>query len=515
MRLARTTRVASGTVPVAAALAAAGLAAALLVAAPPAAPPTPPPDAARPGVLPSAGSGRPLLEQRRILRTLTGLPDAGPGGGPEVPANRIPPGFGTLDPTFGTRGTVTTTVPGVQVGASDVALLDDQSIVAVGGALAGAGPDFAIARYRPDGSLDPAFGTGGLVVTGWPAAPGAAGAQGVAVAAGNRIVVVGTAGLGGGNDIGVAVARYRPDGSLDPAFGIGGKVVTSVSPVGDGGANAVAIQPDGKIVAVGGGNDQDGNADFMAVRYLPDGRMDTSFANNGVALVPIPGGDANASAVALQPDGGIVLAGTAVGPGDAGQQFAVARLTPRGAPDPRFGSDGVVLAQFRPGEDKGGAQAVVLGRDGRLVVAGVGETSAGLAAFGLMRLLADGRLDTAFGTGGKVLTEFDGESVASRVVTRPDGGMVAVGSSGMPSRIALAGYRADGSLDPTFGTGGRTVTPIGAASAATSALTQRSGNIVVAGSTGSTDFATGGFALARYLGTAAGCTPPACSVGLG
>jgi hypothetical protein len=91
---------------------------------------------------------------------------------------------------------------------------------------------------------------------------------------------------------------------------------------------------------------------------------------------------------------------------------------------------------------------------------------------------------------------------------------VAAGSAGLPSRTALAGYRPDGSLDPAFGTGGRTVTAIGAASAGTSAVVQSSGGIVVAGTSASADFATGGFALARYLGSA-GCKPPTCTVGLG
>jgi uncharacterized delta-60 repeat protein len=290
-------------------------------------------------------------------------------------------------------------------------------------------------------------------------------------------------------------------------------VVTAVSPVGDGGGNAVTIQPDGKIIVIGGASDQQNSADFLAVRYLATGAMDTSFGNNGVALIPMSGGDSSASGVAVQGNGAIVIVGTAI-TASAGQEFGIARLTPGGALDPTFGSGGIVLAQFQTGQDKGGAQSVAIGRDGRIVVAGLGETSAGHAAFGLMRLLTDGSLDPTFGTGGKVLTEFAGESIAARVVLRADGGMVAVGSAGFPSRIALVGYRADGQLDPAFGTHGRTLTAIGPASAGTAAVAQSSGNIVVAGTSAAADFATGGFALARYLGVA-GCTPPTCQVGLG
>jgi uncharacterized delta-60 repeat protein len=506
MRPARTCRsavVVAGLVPLMLAAAIAGLALR-------GSPGTPGP---RPAALPSVdGTGR-ALDQRGLLRTLTGLPGAGVGGGPAVPQNPVPPHFGTPDPTFGTKGTVTTAFPGRQVGASDLALLADQSMVAVGGALGNDSPDFAIARYRRDGALDPTFGTGGLVTTPWPAAQGASGAQGVAVGSGNRIVVIGTAGLGQGQDIGVAVARYLPSGAPDTTFGNGGKVISAVSPVGDGGGNAVAIQPDGKIVVVGGANDQAGEADFLAVRYLPDGNPDTSFGNNGVVLIPIPGGDSSAGAVALQANGAIVIAGTAIGPGSGGQEFGIARLTRTGALDTTFGSGGVVLAQFQPGQTKGGAQSVAVARDGRIMVAGLGQTPDGRGAFGLMRLAADGSLDPTFGTGGKVLTEFDGESIATRVVSLGSGGLVAVGSAGLPSRIALAGYRSDGSLDPAFGTHGRTVTAIGPASAGTSAVVQSSGNVVV-GTSAAADFSTGGFALARYLGSA-GCKPPVCTVGLG
>jgi uncharacterized delta-60 repeat protein len=463
--------------------------------------PTSGPDRAEPGALPSVGGSGPSLAQSNLLSTRTGLPSAGVGAGPAVPANPVPPGFGTLDPTFGTRGIVTTMFAGRAVGASDVVLLGDQSIVAVGGALQGNSPDFVLAKYRANGAPDTTFGSGGQVVTPWPAATGANGANGVAVGAGNTIVVVGTTGLGHAQDIGVALARYRADGTLDPTFGTGGQVTTPVGPSGDGGGNAVLAQPDGKVVVAGGATNQNGDADFVAVRYLTNGNLDTSFGNNGVAMTPIPGGDASASAVALQPDGKVVLAGTAIGPAGAGQEFAIVRLTTSGIPDPAFGTSGVVLTQFFAGQSKGGAQTVAIMKDGRIVVGGVGQTTAGSAAFGLMRLSTGGGLDPTFGTGGMVLTEFDGESLVTRVLLRPDGGIVAVGSEGFPSRLALAGYRTDGSLDPAFGVRGRTVSAIGAACAGTSAATQSTGNIVVAGTTAAADFSSGGFALARYLGS--------------
>jgi uncharacterized delta-60 repeat protein len=140
---------------------------------------------------------------------------------------------------------------------------------------------FALARYRPDGQLDPTFGSGGKVVTdfGTPAHKSGRGAEprgaaALAIQGDDKIVVAG----GTGSDF--ALARYRPDGQLDPTFGSGGKVVTDVGArpgsYERSGANAIAIQPDGKILAAG-----TGPHDFALVRYTRDGRLDRSFGGGG------------------------------------------------------------------------------------------------------------------------------------------------------------------------------------------------------------------------------------------
>jgi uncharacterized delta-60 repeat protein len=379
-----------------------------------------------------------------------------------------------------------------------VALLHDGSIIAAGGPPSGDSADFLLARYSRDGVLDGRFGDHGLVVTPWAAPNGGQGAAGVAVGRGDRIVAVGTAGLGRGDEIGFAIAQYRPDGSLDRSFGTGGRIVTPVGPVGDAGASAVVFQPDGRIVVVGGANDAQGNADFAAVRYLPGGQLDPTFGTGGIALVVIPGGDAAASSVALQPDGKIVIAGTAVTNG--GQNFCAVRLTEGGVPDPGFGTGGIVLAQNIPGQDKGGAMSVAIGPGGKVLLAGLGETAAGRTAFGLMRFTGDGAPDPTFGGGtGQVLTEFADQSAAERVLVRPDGSIVAVGVVGSAtSTFALAGYRSNGDLDPAFGDQGRTTTAFGTNSAAFGAVLQRTGKIVAVGGTGSQSASN--FVVARYLG---------------
>jgi uncharacterized delta-60 repeat protein len=426
-----------------------------------------------------------------------------------------PSGYpGDLDPTFGTNGTVVTSFPEqVAAGASGIAV-QGRNLVVGGGGLSSTAPDFLLARYRGDGTLDPRFGEGGRVITPMPSADGANGVEAVAVQPDRRIVAVGTAGLGSGNNIGFAVARYLPDGKLDKTFGVNGVTITPVGPVGDGGASGLAIQPDGKIVVVGGANDDDNNANFAVARYLPNGTLDTAFGNAGTLLLSLAGGDAAASAVALQADGKVVVAGTAIGPGVVGQEFAVVRLTDTGALDPTFGDAGIVLTQNLPGQQKGGLEDIIIGRDGRILVAGLGEVASGQGAFALLRFHTDGSLDSTFGGGtGKVLTEFPGGSGASSVLVQHDGRIVAAGAAGVPTTFALAGYLPDGTLDTGFGTCGRTTTAIGENSGISGAvLVQHGRRIVVAGTTFNSTVTAGSFALARYLGKKAhdgyGSPPP-------
>jgi uncharacterized delta-60 repeat protein len=430
------------------------------------------------------------------------LPDSGTARGPAGTPDRSGR-QGTLDRSFGQQGVTLSPFPGQSSSAADVALLRDGSIIAAGGSPQDQSSNFLLARYSRDGVLDRDFGDHGLVVTPWTDRPGSQGAAGVAVGRKDRIAAVGTTGLGQGDQIGFAVAQYRPDGSLDPRFGTGGQVVTPVGVNGDAGANAVVYQPDGKIVAVGGATDAQGNADFAAARYLPDGRLDPTFGTGGTVVVLIPGGDANSNSVALQRDGKILIGGIAVT--DDGQNFCVVRLTRDGTPDPDFGDQGIVLEQNIPDQDKGGATSVAVGPDGRVVVGGLGEvsTTTGRTAFGLMRLRTDGSLDPTFGGGtGKVLTEFDDDSIAERVLVRKDGSIVAVGLDGRTAaRFALAAYQPDGALDPAFGDGGRTTTAFGANSAAFGAALQSSGKVVAVGGAGGPDAAN--FAVARYLGPSA------------
>jgi uncharacterized delta-60 repeat protein len=176
---------------------------------------------------------------------------------------------------FGTAGKVRTDFGGDDI-ANALAIQPDGKIIAAGRT----GSAFALARYTRDGRLDRRFGSGGKVVTdfGAPAGKDALlsphGAAAVAIQGDGKIVAA------GGRGSNFALARYLPDGRLDPTFGEGGKVVTDVrahpnqfDAYWERGANAVAIQPDGKIIAAGAGP-----RDFALARYTREGRLDRSLA---------------------------------------------------------------------------------------------------------------------------------------------------------------------------------------------------------------------------------------------
>jgi uncharacterized delta-60 repeat protein len=217
---------------------------------------------------------------------------------------------GDLDPTFSDDGKQTTDFgPGFD-SAFGAALQADGKIVLVGDAQAGPERVFAVARYNPDGSLDPTFSDDGKQTTDFVGFGDRA--TGVAVQADGKLVVGGT-GAGG-----TALARYVPDGSLDPSFGVGGKVTAGhcappQPPCDEFAAHGgVALQADGKIVAAGTASVPGREADFGVARFNSDGSLDTAFASDGVQTTDFGGRD-EATGVALQADGKIVVAGGGTG----------------------------------------------------------------------------------------------------------------------------------------------------------------------------------------------------------
>jgi len=276
---------------------------------------------------------------------------------------------GTLDTTFNGTGKVSTTLISSE-GAKSVALQSDGKIVVTGSVFNGTDYDFALLRYNANGTLDTSFGGTGSVVT--PMGNGADGGNTVAVQSNGKILVAGEAFNGLDDDF--ALARYNTNGTLDTTFNGTGKVITPVGVSRDIG-RSMAVQSDGKIVVAG--HASVGNyADFALVRYNANGTLDTTFNGTGKVTTPISSHNDEGKGVAVQSDGKIVVAGSAIyGTPD----FALARF--EGVPPPTTNQSGVVnTTNFYVAPTTG--QAEIYNNNGFNITAtgysGLGEQGAGV-----------------------------------------------------------------------------------------------------------------------------------------
>lgn len=356
-----------------------------------------------------------------------------------------PPPPSGLDPSFGNAGKVT--LEGFGGDRSAMALQADGKIVMVGGTFT----DFILARFNADGSVDRNFGIDGKVTTDMGSGFEQEEALAVAVQGDGKIVVVGHTAIDARPPAPqlpptFAIARYNADGSLDASFGTGGRVSGSVNGI----ARAVAIQPDGKIVLAGdfelGLSNGTFVSDFTVARFNANGSLDMPFGTSGTGQVATDIGsiDNRASNIVLQPDGAIVVSG--------GVAKAISS-----APTPEGHTD-------------------------------------------IVRYSANGTLDASFGSGGKIT--MPGALVGEGLALQRDGKLVLVGSVIVGSGVtqstdfALMRLNSDGSADTTFGNAGTVVTAVSnERDGALAVALQADGKIVAAGHTSNIN---SNFAVARY-----------------
>jgi uncharacterized delta-60 repeat protein len=440
---------------------------------------------------------------------------------------------GALDNGFGTDGMVIK--PGV--GAKNNEALDMIAYQGDGKFLVGGksqhehtGWDFAITRHNADGSLDTTFGERGWVTTDFsfeheqPCDRLSASddkIEAIAVQPDGKIIAVGDSYIDyyygcAPTKVKFAMARYLPDGSLDENFGNGGKVLLYEIAW----AYDIVLQPDGKIVISGMMGEEVG---FTVYRFNPDGSPDVDFGTDGLwSWNPwgLPGFLYNMSlnAVALQPDGKIVAAG-AFNIGwppeyvDLGR-WTLLRVNPDGSLDTEFGNGGAAIFF---GGAAGGADDLVLQPDGKIVVTGRASDPGPprIDGFTLLRYLPDGTLDSTFGNGGVLYTSIGdrGGGIGNSVALQSDGRILVAGyaslywvfpngNTALQKDFALTRYNPDGSLDYTFGNGGIVTTEFGSKDEGAEAVTiQADGKILVAGSSWGYWYYTGSdFAIARYEG---------------
>lgn len=293
---------------------------------------------------------------------------------------------------------------------------------------------------------------------------------------------------------------FAQPGTLDASFGTGGIVTTNINGHFDE-AFGIALQPDGKILAAGYAHNGS-DEDFAVVRYLPNGTPDNSFGTNGHVVVPIGNGSDEAMAVLVQPDGKIVLAGYAYS-GTTNSDYAVLRLLANGTIDSSFGTNGMVMTDFSYGPDY--AFTAALQADGKILVAGA-ASDAPNGNVGIVRYNTNGTLDNTFNGTGIVSTDMTGDyDMGYSMQVQTDGKIVVAGYAHLNNHyvFSVARYLTNGTLDNTFGTNGYTLTPVGTQEdIGIEMAIQADGKIVVGGYSWDATMSGTDFALVRY--TAAG-----------
>lgn len=408
---------------------------------------------------------------------------------------------GDPDRSFGEDGVVVTPAFHQCGGFSDVAIAGSDRVIATGsenscGRLST--PQRSVAAYLPSGALDPSFGDGDGRLS-----LGSGRGAGIAFQAPGKFIVLGDPPT---EPSYASVVRLNPDGTLDTTFGDGGE-----RRIEHAGA-ALAVDPEGRVVVAG--LSQEGK--FALHRLTPDGAIDQSFGAGGTASADF-GTDTHggvAVAVAVQPDGKLVAAGS-VHKANEDRVWALARFTSEGVLDSGFGHAGTRTVEFGArglDGEQSDAQDLVPLADGKLLV--VGDT--GRADWAFARLLPTGGLDPGFGSGGLVV--HDKLGIPTDVELDPYGGYVVAGAAapecdlyvvGCNGRLAVARFRDDGSFDRGFGAHGISppVFPTSDTSGA-GALTHDSlGRIVAVGSSN-----TDNFAVARFLDGPSDSTAPHVSL---
>jgi uncharacterized delta-60 repeat protein len=364
-------------------------------------------------------------------------------------AGSIPPG--ALDPFFGNEGISETSFGGINSDdrAHDlVALAPHGKLIVVGEALlddSGTEDDFALAGYEPEGHRDTDFGNGGLRTTDFRG--GDDQALAAALAPDNKIVVAGTADAAPPSPREFfAVARYKLNGKLDKSFSQDGLVTTKMKNSEQDEGHDVVVAGNGKITVAGESEPNSGGVRFALARYKPDGSLDESFSGDGRVTTAFPGTDGSDEAAAIARAGGKVVV---AGQSDQGSnEFALARYTKDGSLDPGFGDGGRVTSDLSSANSR--ARDVLVQPNGRIVAAG-DNALFGAQNYAIARYLTNGELDDSFSGDGFDVFGFSASpgEVINGLAIQSNGKILAAGGSG-GGDFAVLRFLSTGGLDPDF-----------------------------------------------------------------
>ncbi|MEH1902402.1 MAG: DUF4347 domain-containing protein [Nostoc sp.] len=399
-------------------------------------------------------------------------------------------GLVVLDTSFNTTGKVTTDFASNNDNGNSITVQPDGKILVAGTSYNGTNSDFAIVRYKSNGTLDTSFNTTGKVTTDF--ASNNDNGNSITVQPDGKILVAGGSYNGINNNF--AIVRYNSNGTLDTNFNTTGKVTTNFAN-GDDYGYSITVQPDGKIL-VAGGSYNGINNDFAIVRYNNDGTLDTNFNITGKVTTDFANGDDYGYSITVQPDGKILVAGGSYN--GINNDFAIVRYNNNGTLDTNFNITGKVTTDFANGDDYG--SSIIVQPDGKILVAG-GSYNGINNDFAIVRYNSNGSLDTSFNTTGKVTTDFASQNDYGYSITvQADGKILVAGTTenGTDNDFAIVRYNSNGTPDTSFNTTGKLTTDFASNNDSGYSITvQPDGKILVAGdSNNGTNY---DFAIARYL----------------
>ena len=409
---------------------------------------------------------------------------------------------GSLDVTFGNSGIVTTLI-GTTDRCNSIALQNDNKILVAGASKIGANYDFALLRYKSNGNLDSSFGNIGKITVSLGTGDDIG--KSVAIQTDGKILLAGYSAIGTSNYF--ALIRVNSNGILDTTFNNDGKVITSIGSNDDNG-NAMALQANGKIL-VAGYSFNGSSKDLAIVRYNTDGSLDSSFDYDGKVTTSFSAFDEIGNSIAVQPDGKIIVAGNAEF-NTSYPKIALARYNSDGSLDSSFDNDGKVTASI--GLYANGAQSVFVQTDGKIVTTGYTNFGFG-PVFALLRYNPTGSLDSTFDFDGIVMGTST-HSIAYSTLEQSDHKIIVAGWTDTTSlsnahHFTTYRYKANGTIDSSFGINGRVITAIADQNDCSSAAIQMNGKILVAGTSYSNSLSAsiGKFSLARYNNDTSLCPP--------